>query len=522
MIKSIYPLLGGLFLSVSAMAQTPSGALLLSNLDPVGTARTQALGGVSIGLGGDYSSAYSNPAGIGFFKTGEFLISAGVGITGNKTSYLPYADPQDTKGSRTNFQLPNFGIVFANNRNNSRDTWNNFSYAIGMNRLANFNNQVNIGGVTSTTSITENWIDDMWAAGMDPQYASSIGAALAWDQKLISQFTNSKGQTDLISQASPARQIQTPNPLTAIYQYANIKTTGGINDYNFAMGANYGDRLYIGGSIDFPSVNYKETMSVSEIDNDPAAKSNKFGYLDYNQYTTMTGVGISGSLGIIYKVADRFRLGGSFHLPTWYNMNVKQSGDLTTNTENWNGVQSGSAAASGYLKDFSYSVMAPLRAGVGASYFFGNLKDPKSVTGFLAADYEYVNHKSSKYNYPDYKDAQDAANAGIKQLFTSASNFRVGGELKFLSLYALRLGYAETGSPYSSDSYNMNIKAGRKTYSGGLGVRTKGIYVDVTYSYTQAKDYYQLYTTEIADLYPPAALLDYTRSNIMATVGFKF
>ncbi|MFB6454802.1 OmpP1/FadL family transporter [Chitinophaga sp. Hz27] len=504
------------------MAQTPSGALLFSNQDPVGTARTQALGGVSIGLGGDYSSAYSNPAGIGFFKTGEFLISGGVGITGNTSTYFPMAAPEDKKGSRTNFQVPNIGVIFASNRNSGANTWNNFSFAVGMNRLANFNNNINIGGVTSTTSITENWIDDMWAAGMDPRYASSIGASLAWDQKLISTFTNSKGETDLISQASPARQIQTPNPLTAIYQRANIQTRGGINDYNFAMGANYGDRLYIGGSIDFPNVNYKEDMHVSEDDNDSQAKSNNFGYLDYNQYTRMSGLGFSASLGLIYKVADRFRVGASFHLPTWYSLNVTQSGDLTTNTENWNGVQSGSAAGSGYLKDFSYNLRTPFRAGAGASYFFGNLKDPKSVTGFIAADYEYVNHSSSKYNYPDYKASQDAANAGIKQLFTNASNFRVGAEVKFLSLFAVRAGYAQTGNPYSGDNYNMKVDASRKTYSGGVGLRTKGIYVDLTYSYTQTKDYYQLYTTEIADLYPPAAMLDYTRSNIMATVGFKF
>src|SRR6516225_5484112 len=107
MIKSIYPLLGGLLLTVSAMAQSAPDALMISNQQPSGTARTQALGGVSVGLGGDFSSAFSNPAGIGIFKTGEFLISGGLGMSSNTTSYLPKADPLDIKGSRTNFQVPN-------------------------------------------------------------------------------------------------------------------------------------------------------------------------------------------------------------------------------------------------------------------------------------------------------------------------------------------------------------------------------------------------------------------------------
>jgi folate-dependent tRNA-U54 methylase TrmFO/GidA len=42
MIKRLYPLLGGLFISVTAMAQSSNDALLYSPMQPHGTARTQA------------------------------------------------------------------------------------------------------------------------------------------------------------------------------------------------------------------------------------------------------------------------------------------------------------------------------------------------------------------------------------------------------------------------------------------------------------------------------------------------
>jgi hypothetical protein len=59
-------------------------ALLFSRTRPGGSARIQALGGSQIALGGDYSSAGSNPAGLGMFNKSEFTFSTG--LTSNTTS----------------------------------------------------------------------------------------------------------------------------------------------------------------------------------------------------------------------------------------------------------------------------------------------------------------------------------------------------------------------------------------------------------------------------------------------------
>ena len=47
-------------------------ALLFSRTNPGGSARIQALGGTQVSLGGDYSSAFSNPAGLGMYNKSEF------------------------------------------------------------------------------------------------------------------------------------------------------------------------------------------------------------------------------------------------------------------------------------------------------------------------------------------------------------------------------------------------------------------------------------------------------------------
>ncbi|HXO78052.1 MAG TPA: hypothetical protein VN824_22510, partial [Puia sp.] len=72
--KKYFPLLG-LFLCLQAKAQLPEDALRASWTTPSGTARQQAIGGAMGSLGGDLSSGFINPAGLGLYKTSEFVLT---------------------------------------------------------------------------------------------------------------------------------------------------------------------------------------------------------------------------------------------------------------------------------------------------------------------------------------------------------------------------------------------------------------------------------------------------------------
>ncbi|WP_143309995.1 OmpP1/FadL family transporter [Chitinophaga vietnamensis] len=526
MIKRIYPLLGGLLFSVSAMAQSSSDALLLSNQQPSGTARTQALGGASVGLGGDYSSAYTNPAGIAMFKTGEFLISAGVGISNNKSSYLGNSS-LDNSGSRTNFQLPNVGVIFATNKGSGPSSWNNITFSLGMNRLANYNNKFAFAGHNTKSSITDSWLDAM--SGQTIDYIKTrmpLDGGLAFGTGVIDTMTTA-GSLNLISLATPDRTFG--GPIT-IQQRGTVTTEGGLNEYNFAIGGNYGDRLYIGAAISLPSVNYKETTSISE-DDATGNKNNYFSYLDYNLYLKRTGLGIGAKVGVLYKFTDRLRVGGAIHTPVYYSLHDSYSADLTANTENYfnppNQDITVRSSDVGGNAEYDFNITTPWRFMGGASYFIGNIKDPKAVQGFITADYEYVNQGSSKFRISDDKNFERTLNSNVSNLYQGVSNLKVGAEIKFATFLAARAGFAYYGNPYTSDAYNRDINnstvdASRKIYSGGLGFRNKGLYVDLTYSYAQGKDRYHPYTTQQAALTPPPATMDFTRSNIMLTMGLKF
>ena len=73
--KSIYTVAIFLFAIANAYAQEPADALRYSWLTQTGTARNQAIGGAGASLGGEFSSLFINPAGLGFYKTNDFVLT---------------------------------------------------------------------------------------------------------------------------------------------------------------------------------------------------------------------------------------------------------------------------------------------------------------------------------------------------------------------------------------------------------------------------------------------------------------
>ncbi|MGH2565750.1 MAG: OmpP1/FadL family transporter, partial [Ginsengibacter sp.] len=73
--KATYIIAIALFAITESYAQEPADALRYSYLTQNGTARNQAIGGAGASLGGEFSSLFINPAGLGFYKTGEIIIT---------------------------------------------------------------------------------------------------------------------------------------------------------------------------------------------------------------------------------------------------------------------------------------------------------------------------------------------------------------------------------------------------------------------------------------------------------------
>ncbi|MGZ3881277.1 MAG: hypothetical protein ACXVBF_08070, partial [Flavisolibacter sp.] len=60
---------------LASFAQEPADALKFSWYVPGGSARTTAVGGAMGSLGGDLTATFVNPAGLAFYRTGDFVFT---------------------------------------------------------------------------------------------------------------------------------------------------------------------------------------------------------------------------------------------------------------------------------------------------------------------------------------------------------------------------------------------------------------------------------------------------------------
>ncbi len=69
----------------TSFSQSPEDVLRYSYHPQQGTARNMSIGGAMGSLGGDLNALYVNPAGLGLFKTNEFVVSPGLVFNNNNS-----------------------------------------------------------------------------------------------------------------------------------------------------------------------------------------------------------------------------------------------------------------------------------------------------------------------------------------------------------------------------------------------------------------------------------------------------
>jgi hypothetical protein len=227
-------------------AQTPEDALRLSWFAPNGTPRSNALGGAMGSLGGDLSATSINPAGLGFYKSNEFYISPNFNANKNQFNYFG----NKTSIDNNNMNLGISGIVFADENRRNKYKKNNFS--ISYTKLADYNNSYSFKGQNNYSSYLEKFADQLYYDGANLTQAQQnyiYGSSLAYISKLVTPiFDNNKDVTDY-------QAIAKGN----VNQFYDATTTGSYNEMSFTWASNTQDKLYLGGSIVLPMINYSSS-----------------------------------------------------------------------------------------------------------------------------------------------------------------------------------------------------------------------------------------------------------------------
>lgn len=489
-------------------AQLPDDALRNAWFIPGGTARNMAIGGAMGSLGGDITANNINPAGIGLYKTKEVVLSPGFLLNNNKFSYLG----DDNKGSKSAIGYGATGIIIGSPP--SRSNWTSSAFSVSVNQLASYNNHTYYKGVNNYSSYSEQYLEELTRDGASPIAAEQnyiFGSSLAYRTYLIDSL-NAGGQFVGYKSLVPIG--------TGVIQERDETTKGGYNEVSFAFAGNQQDKLYIGASINIPIVGYTRDLWYKETDV-TTNPDNNFEYSRFNEHFTSNGIGINLKLGLIYKPTTKVRLGFALHTPSYIGFTDRIRADMVTNTENYAGTVTSSSDElnSGKPGESNYSLLTPWRAIGSMSFVLNEVADTRKQRGFVTADIEYVNYRSSRFstsNSDDItgKDYYTSLNEIVKEYYKGAVNFRVGGESKFDPV-SVRIGGSYYGSPYS----DKELKASRIMAAAGLGYRNHGFFIDLTYAHTINKDVSFPY--RLNDKANTFATWNNNRGNVLLTVGFK-
>jgi long-subunit fatty acid transport protein len=490
-----YIVIMALFLAMSLSAQDQSQAIRFSHLNPQGSARYNAMGGAFGAIGGDFSSASQNPAGLGLFRSSQFTITPSFLINNSKSNYLG----ESNKDNTTNFSIANLGLVTSINTNREEGLVG-ATFAFGYNTLNNFNSTTLMQGQQQNSLDASSLLDNFAYYANNNNTLDGFYEDLAFQSALMpfdsaaNSFWHYLEPYDAIGYDGYGQE-----------QVRVLERRGSAGEYALSAAVNFSHKIYLGATLGIQSIRYYEDIYHSETDVNGLEPD--FDSFSFGEYNTTRGYGYAFKLGVIYKPIHILRIGASFHAPVVYQLTDDKYTDLNTYWDVNSGLDDGYVSSGVFSKD--YTLRTPYRASLSTALLIGKL-------GIVSAEYEYVDYSSSDLNSPGYKFIDE--NIAISKDFGVAHNVKVGAELRLNPIY-LRGGAQYYMNPFSDTRNGSDIFV----YSGGIGFRSDQTFVDFAYTFRTSSELYGLYlhSPEFEEGFEKS-VNSYRASNLMVTVGFKF
>ncbi len=468
-------------------AQNYVDALRYSQFFPTGSARNLSMGGTMSVFGGDLSSTYTNPAGLGVYRKSEFAITPGYNYSSFNADYYH----RNSEDFINKISLDNIGFVSAYQNKSSGLT--GVSFGITYNRLKDFNGNAIISGTNPYSSMVDYFM--MNANGISPDYLDGYWEWLAYEGLIMDTISGS------------ANQYDTP-VLLPISQRRTLTTKGSLGEWDFAFGLNYNHKIYFGAGMGIVRLNYSEINEHYEYDSQDLSNFENF---TFSQELTAGGTGINFRLGVIARPVEFLRLGIGIQTPTWYTIEDEfytslssefLSGTYTSYPTDFDGSDLGVLVS-------KYKLVTPFKSTGSVGFQIGKI-------GLLGVEAEYINYASMRlregyegYNFYDENDE-------ITEAFRDVINLRTGGEIRFDRI-AFRGGFAYFMSPYDKGELNEDSK--NMSVSTGFGIRDNNFFIDLGAAYVFQNEKYNLYNdpggSNVADL-------KNRYLKVLATIGFRF
>ena len=407
----------------------------------MGSARYVGMGGAMTAIGGDPSAAMDNPAGLGLYRRSEISIT--IDETIDHTQQVGSNDVYQ----RTRFAAPQLSAIWAWGKANKQRglVFNNFMFSY--HRLANFNRDIVVqgGGMGMVPTIC-NITNDM--GGVSEENLQNR----PWDNVEIGWLSILGYEAYLID---PIEKNQWQPAVHFTNGLLSISETGTSDQYTLSWASNINNQWYIGIGLNVPTINYTKHTSLQE--------SNKSNSAELKSMFHVSGVGVSGSLGLIYRPIQALRIGASLQTPTVMNLSRQTTGDMYSTIA---GQRYEILTPESGVMDIK--IASPLRSSVSIAGQIGNV-------GLLAVQYDYAHSKEMEDMHTLRIGAEAQAYRGLffNAGYVYESSFMREEEPKWL------LGYNEIRT-----DMDYRYTAATQYASAGIGYRCDKVVAQLAYQYS--------------------------------------
>ncbi len=459
-------------------------AQLLNQYDYIGTARYTAMAGAMSSVGADPSAVLDNPAGLALFRRFDITLSL--------HEQLDFTKQNGEKDSefRSSCMLPQASFVFAfENKNEfSPLRFNNFMFSF--NRLHTFN-RTSWGHAFNQPSISHLMLEQ--ADGQSEQTISNsiyndpnTGwlSELGYRTYMIDPFDiDQKGDT-IFDTWSSVYNIQPVNGI-------RIRESGGIDEFNIHWAGLFSQHWALGLGLNIRWLDYNKETSYEET----FIEGDNTNYAKITSYLHQDGIGVSGSVGLLYQPLRSLRLGLSLQTPT--------AMSITTQTDAEMYLKDGGVGGNDKTLLYRHTarLTQPLRTTTGITFIGGQ-------KGLVSLQYDFRHYKNT-YNIHTMK---------------------IGGEYVINNNFFLNCGYAcesaflKNEPPTVLALNDVRTDAEYRTIgishiaAAGFGFRNQHFVAQLAYRFRHQA--YDIYPYVAYNTLPDAYNMTSMTHNIVLTIGW--
>ncbi|MCH5244599.1 MAG: hypothetical protein J1F29_06845 [Lentimicrobiaceae bacterium] len=483
----------------SLFAQDDADLLRYSMLDPVGTARYNAMGGAFSALGANFTTLSTNPAGIGFYTRHELSLSMGIVSQNSVSDYYE----QKNSLEKVKFNIPQGGGVFCiKNANPAAGKYWSLHLGVGANRLKDFNNNIYTKGVNTQSSY------------MQDVAAQSAGYDFARQHSDAAHIGNLAYQTGLIDYIDTLDYTYESFLGKGLSQKHILQEWGNITEMTFSFGGNWSDKVFFGLTLGVPIVDYTQKSVIEEANTAGLPLPHNFKSYEVRNRMDVSGTGVNLKLGLIYKPVHFFRVGVAFHTPTYYWLKENADMDMLTDMQYvWTNNDVLPNVVHGGYED-RYGLSTPLKGIFSTAFLIKNF-------GAIAVEGEIIDYRQMRMEVDDDIEYNSYITDIVKNNYRLLGVLRVGTEWR-VNFLSIRAGYIWQSCPYNNRILENNWS--NHTVTAGLGVNAGRWTIDFGLRAKLSKsldNFYYLVTEDGTPLVQPAKIAS-SKFLYTLTVGCKF